>query len=92
MSQSLFNIIGSFPYYPSGATINGNTVPEGYVMINSTTYNWNQAIVDQGFAVLSTTTPSGATYNAIKIVQEYNTSYNFNNVDKDRRLPNLAVV
>jgi hypothetical protein len=84
MSQSLFNIIGSFPYYASGRVINQNTVPNGYVMINSSTYSWNQAYIDQGFPAPSstTTTPSGATYNAVRITQEYNTSYNFNNVDK----------
>ena len=91
MSQSLFNVIGSFPYYPAGTNVNGNTVPPGYVMINSSTYAWNQAYIEQGFPSSSTTTPSGATYNAIKITQEYNTSYNFNNVDKVVLLTSLPI-
>jgi hypothetical protein len=92
LSQSLFNVIGSFPYYSSGTKVNGNTVPNGYVMINSTTYTWNQAYIDNGFpSSSSTTTPSGSSYNAIKITQEYNTTYNFNNVDKVVLLTSLPI-
>jgi len=84
-SQPLFNIIGSFPYIPSGTTVLGQTVPEGYVMLDVVNTLWVQAYVDQAYstaAPYSNTAPSGATYNALRITQEFNTSYNFSNHSK----------
>jgi hypothetical protein len=71
ISQSIFNVIGGFPYFlPGEGAGNNNVVPEG-----------------TGAA----TSPSGQTYNAIKISQEYNTSYMFNNLSKEIHLQLRAV-
>jgi hypothetical protein len=55
---------------------------------------WNQAYVDQAYSTAtpySNTAPSGATYNALRITQEFNTSYNFSNLSKGIQ-PRLRVL
>jgi len=55
---------------------------------------WVQAYIDQAYSTAtpySSSTPSDATYNALKITQEFNTSYNFSNLSKVFLLTSLPV-
>jgi hypothetical protein len=95
ISQSIFNVMGGFPYFlPGEGAGTNNVVPEGYVGINIYYATWNQVYTDLGFPSTGTgaaTSPSGQTYNAIKISQEFNTSYMFNNLSKVVLLTSLPV-